>query len=97
MDARVTSTKSNTSIARVPRSASLDEPAKARIYRQYLQGTSVESLADQLGRSNSGMLKVVNEMRARRVLDLKIEAMPHRVVRRPQGRRRDPRADAEAA
>jgi RNA polymerase primary sigma factor len=77
MDTRMTATKSNTTLAKVPRPASLDEAAKARIYRLYLQGTSAEALADQFGRSNSGMLKIVNEMRARRVLDLKIEAMPH--------------------
>jgi len=77
MDARTTSTKSTASLAKVPRSASVDEAAKGRIYRLYLQGTSVEALADQFGRSASGMLKIVNEMRARRVLDLKIEAMPH--------------------
>jgi len=77
MDARVTSTKPTASLAKAPRSASVDEAAKGRIYRLYLQGTSIEALADQFGRSNSGMLKIVNEMRARRVLDLKIEAMPH--------------------
>jgi RNA polymerase primary sigma factor len=77
MDTRVTSTKSTTTLAKVPRPASLDEAAKARIYRQFIQGTTVDSLANQFGRSSNGMLKVVNEMRARRVLDLKIESMPH--------------------
>ena len=77
MDARVTSTRSTNTLAKLPRPATLDEATKARIYRQHLQGTSVEALADQFGRSTSGMLKIVNEMRARRVLDLKIEAMPH--------------------
>jgi RNA polymerase primary sigma factor len=85
MDARVTSTKSTTtSLVKVHRPASLDEATKARIYRQYLQGTSVESLADQFGRSNSGMLKVVNEMRARRVLELKIESMPNESFDNPK-------------
>ena len=77
MDARVTTTKSTASLAKVPRPASLDETTKARIYRQHLQGTSVMTLADQMGRSASGVRKVVNEMRARRLLELKIEAMPH--------------------
>ena len=77
MDARVTPTKSTTTPAKAPRSASFDEAAKARIYRQHLQGTSVEALADQFGRSAAGILRVVNEMRAHRLLELKIEAMPH--------------------
>jgi RNA polymerase primary sigma factor len=84
MDASVTSAKSTTPLARVTRSASFDEAAKARIYRQYLQGTSIESLANQVGRSASGILKVVNEMRARRVLELKIEAMPNESFDEPK-------------
>jgi RNA polymerase primary sigma factor len=62
---------------RVIRSAALDDSTKARIYRQYLQGNSIEALAGQLGRSPSGVQQVVTEMRVRRVLELKIEAMPH--------------------
>ena len=76
MDARVTSTKTTT-LAKAPRPASFDEAAKARIYRQHLQGAAIEVLADQFGRSATGILRVVNEMRARRVFELKIEAMPH--------------------
>jgi len=77
MDARMTATKSTISIAKGTRSAAFDEAAKARIYRQYLQGTSIEALADQAGRSNAGIVRVVNEMRATRLLETKIEAMPH--------------------
>ena len=77
MDARVTSSTSNTILAKVPRSSSFDEATKGRIYRQFLQGASVRSLADQVGRSSTGVQKIVNEMRASRLLELKIEAMPH--------------------
>src|SRR5271156_2846187 len=77
MDARMNATKSTNALAKAPRSASFDEATKGRIYRQYLQGTSVEALANQVGRSNAGILRVINEMRAHRLLELKIEAMPH--------------------
>ena len=59
------------------RSTPLDEAAKNRIYRQHLQGVSVEALAKQLGRSNAAVNRVVNELRANRLLEQKIEAMPH--------------------
>jgi len=77
MDARVTATKSTSTLAKAARPASFDEATKARIYRQYIQGASVEALADQAGRSTTGIVRVVNEMRAHRLLETKIEAMPH--------------------
>jgi len=88
MDARVTATKSTSTFAKAPRPASFDEATKARIYRQYLQGASVETLTAQFGRSTSGIVRVVNELRARRLLETKIEAMPHPSFD-------DPRAAAE--
>ena len=77
MEARETATKSTAAPARAPRPASFDEAAKARIYRQHLQGVPAGALAAQAGRSTTGILRVINEMRARRLLDQKIEAMPH--------------------
>ncbi len=77
MDARIATKKMTTAPAKAPRPASIDEAAKARLYRQHLQGSSVEALADQAGRSTQGVLRVINEMRARRMLELKIEAMTH--------------------
>ena len=59
------------------RSTALDEAAKNRIYRQHLQGASVEALAKQAGRSIAAINRVVNELRANRLLEQKIEAMPH--------------------
>ena len=75
MDARVTSTNPTSTLAKALRPASFDEAAKTRIYRLHLQGTSIEGLATQAGRSASWVQKVVNEMRARRLLETKIEAM----------------------
>ncbi len=77
MDARVATQKLNAAPAKASRPAAFDEAAKARLYRQHLQGASVEALADQAGRSAAGIQRVVNEMRARRLLEQKIEAMPH--------------------
>ena len=55
----------------------LDEVAKARIHREHLQGTSIEALAAQLGRSRTAVTRIVNEVRATRLLEQKIEAMDH--------------------
>jgi len=77
MDARQITPKIATTPARAPRPASFDEAAKARLYRQHLQGISLEALAAQTGRSSTGVVRAINEMRAQRLLDLKIEAMPN--------------------
>ena len=53
----------------------LDEAAKARLHRQHLQGTSIEALAAQMGRSQASVARIINEVRARRLLEQKIEAM----------------------
>jgi RNA polymerase primary sigma factor len=86
MDARQTAQKILTTPSRAPRPASFDEAAKARLYRQHLQGVSVEALAAQTGRSSAGVLRALNEMRAHRLLDLKIEAMPNPSFDDPRAR-----------
>jgi RNA polymerase primary sigma factor len=55
----------------------LDEEAKGQIYRLYLRQVPVELLAGQFGRTRSSIYRVVNEMRARRILGVKLEYMPH--------------------
>ncbi len=60
-----------------PSTAPLDEEAKAKIYRLYRMGVSVENLAGQFGRTRSSVYRVINEMRARRLLEQKLEFMPH--------------------
>jgi RNA polymerase sigma factor (sigma-70 family) len=55
----------------------LDEEAKAAIYRQYRRGTSVEVLAQQYRRTRSSIYRVINEVRALRLLETKLEFMPH--------------------
>jgi transposase len=60
-----------------PTTNPLDEEAKAQIYRLYRRGVSVEVLAGQFGRQRSSIYRVINEMRARRILSVKLEYMPH--------------------
>ena len=55
----------------------LDDPAKAEIYKQFRRGQSAEVLASQFGRTRSSVYRVLNEMRARKLAEVKMEAMPH--------------------
>ncbi|MDR3634249.1 MAG: sigma-70 family RNA polymerase sigma factor [Isosphaeraceae bacterium] len=60
-----------------PSTGPLDEDAKEQIYRRYRVGVSVEVLAGQFNRSRSSIYRVINEMRARRILSTKLEYMLH--------------------
>ena len=55
----------------------LDEEAKASIARQHRRGVSVEVLAAQYGRTRSSVYRVVNEVRALRLLAGRLDAMHH--------------------
>ncbi len=57
--------------------APLGEDAKAALYRQYLRGVGVDVLVKQYGRTRSSVYRVLNEMRARRILETKLEYIPH--------------------
>lgn len=62
-----------------PSSSPLDDAAKSQIHRLHNggRGISVENLAAQFGRTRSSVYRVLNEMRARRILDTKLEFMAH--------------------
>ena len=60
-----------------PTLAPLDEEAKSQIYRRYRMGVSVEVLAAQFGRTRSSIYRLINEVRARRILETKLEFIPH--------------------
>jgi RNA polymerase sigma factor (sigma-70 family) len=68
-----------------PTTNPLDEEAKGQIYRLYRRGVSVEVLAGQFGRTRSSIYRVINEMRARRILSVKLEYMPHPGFEQPDG------------
>ncbi|MFO0954594.1 MAG: hypothetical protein U0835_26210 [Isosphaeraceae bacterium] len=55
----------------------LDEEAKSSIYRQFRRGVSVEVLAREHDRTRSSIYRIVNEIRARRLQEVKIEYMAH--------------------
>ena len=55
----------------------LDADAKAQIYRRFRMGVSAEVLARQYGRTRSSVYRLINEMRARRLLDTKLEFIDH--------------------
>jgi len=58
-------------------STPLVEEDKRQIYRLYRRGVSVEMLATQFGRTRSSIYRVINEMRAHRILSVKLEFMTH--------------------
>jgi RNA polymerase primary sigma factor len=58
-----------------PSAGPLDEEAKGQIYRLYRRGVSADVLAGQFGRTRSSVYRVINEMRARRILSNKLEFM----------------------
>jgi len=54
-------------------SSPLDEEAKAQIYLRSRMGVSAEALAGQYRRTRSSIYRVINEMRAKRILSTKLE------------------------
>ena len=62
-----------------PSSAPLDDATKAKIFRLFNHGhgVSAENIAKQFNRTRSSIYRVINEMRALRVLEVKLEYMGH--------------------
>ncbi len=62
-----------------PSTAALDETTKAKIHRLYNhgRGVSAENLAAQFDRTRSSIYRILNEMRALRLMESKLEFMPH--------------------
>jgi RNA polymerase primary sigma factor/RNA polymerase sigma factor len=53
----------------------LTDDSKRKIYQQYRRGTSVDALSKRYGRTKTSIYRVVNEMRARRILELPLDYM----------------------
>ncbi len=51
----------------------LDEEIKVQIYSQYRRHVSVDLLAKQHGRTRSSIYRIINEVRAQRILETKLE------------------------
>jgi len=55
------------------RSAALGDDAKAQVYSQWRRGVSAEALGRQFGKSAAVIGRAINEVRARRLLEQKLE------------------------
>ncbi|MFV1963817.1 MAG: sigma-70 family RNA polymerase sigma factor [Pirellulaceae bacterium] len=55
------------------RSGALSETSKRKIYQQYRRGATVDALARRHYRTRTSIYRVVNEMRARRILELPLD------------------------
>ncbi len=55
----------------------MDEATKVEIDKLHRRNVSLDVLACQFGRSRQAVVRAVTEMRARRLLEAKIEFMPH--------------------
>ena len=58
-------------------SGPLQEPAKRVIYHQYRRGESVKSLARRFNRTKTSVYRVINEMRAKRIMELPLDYIPN--------------------
>ncbi len=66
----------------------LDDETRNLIYRKYRIGSSADVLATEFGRTRSSIYRIINEVRARRLLETKLEFMDN-----PEFQ--DPKAEAE--
>jgi RNA polymerase primary sigma factor/RNA polymerase sigma factor len=60
----------------------LGEEDKKRIYQQHRRGAPVETLAQRYHRTKNSMYRVINEMRARRIMELPLDYIPNPVFGR---------------
>ena len=65
--------------------AALDETTKVNLYRQSRRGLSVEVLAAQSGLGRTLVARIINEMRAKRILENKLEFMDDPAFVDPSG------------
>jgi RNA polymerase primary sigma factor/RNA polymerase sigma factor len=55
----------------------LSEDNKKKIYQQYRRGVSVETLAKRFCRTKTSVYRIINEMRAKRILELPLDFIPN--------------------
>ncbi|MBI2826341.1 MAG: sigma-70 family RNA polymerase sigma factor [Planctomycetia bacterium] len=65
----------------------LDEPARKKIYQQYRRGVSVEALAKTHQRTKTSIYRVINEMRALRIMDLPLDYIDNPLFGKAQAER----------
>jgi RNA polymerase primary sigma factor/RNA polymerase sigma factor len=59
------------------RTGTLSEEVKQRLYQQHRRGESVDALAKRYCRTRTTIYRVINEMRAKRILELPLDFMHH--------------------
>jgi RNA polymerase primary sigma factor/RNA polymerase sigma factor len=75
--------KENPDLAIFPgASGPLTDEVKSKIYQQYRRGTAVEALAKRFCRTKTTVYRVINEVRAQRLLELPMDFMPNSVFSR---------------
>jgi RNA polymerase primary sigma factor len=55
----------------------LTEPQKTRIYQAFKRGASVDKLTKQFGRTKTTIYRVINEVRAARIIELPLDFIPN--------------------
>jgi RNA polymerase sigma factor (sigma-70 family) len=55
----------------------LSEDSKKKIYQQYRRGVAVETLAKRYCRTKTSIYRIINEMRAKRILELPLDFIPN--------------------
>jgi RNA polymerase primary sigma factor/RNA polymerase sigma factor len=55
----------------------LSEDSKKKIYQQYRRGIAVETLAKRYCRTKTSIYRIINEMRAKRILELPLDFIPN--------------------
>ncbi len=70
------------------RLAPLRDDQKDRLYQQYRRGLTVESLAKKYRRTRGSIYRIVNEMRARKTLDLAVDYIYNAEFDRPGAEQR---------
>ncbi len=55
----------------------LTEDNKKKIYQQYRRGVAVETLAKRYCRTKTSIYRIINEMRAKRILELPLDFIPN--------------------
>ncbi len=76
------------------RGGPLGEEDKQKIYQQYRRGESVETLAKRYRRTKTSIYRIINEMRARRIMELPLDYIPNTVFGRSSMEKADAGDDA---
>ena len=69
-----------------PTPTALDEDAKDQIYLRHRMGVSADNLAVEFGRTRSSIYRIINEIRARRILETKLEFIGNESFDDPKSR-----------